>query len=86
MATVAVPPPSPKVWLALSKNTWGKVSSSRMVRVWVPLLPTVALLGVPMVSTTVSLGSWMTSLTMLTVIVAVVLPAAILRGLAGLRL
>ena len=62
----------------------GALSLSVMVRVWVVVAPKVALVGAPRVRMTVSSGSSVPSLTIVTVRLALVLPAGITSGLAGL--
>src|SRR5512145_2356132 len=53
-----------------------------MVAVWVDGVPSVAFVGVPRVTTTVSFGSSSASAVMVMVMVAVVEPAGIVSGLA----
>ena len=64
------------------KSTVGAPSSSGMLTVCWLMAPTVALVGVPMVTTTVSVGSMMVSGVMVTVMSALAEPAGITRGLA----
>src|SRR2546422_72115 len=66
----------------VTKLSTGGASLSMIVSVLVAGLPSVALVGVPSVMTTVSSGSSSASLTRFTVMLAVVAPAGITSGLA----
>ena len=73
-------PAFPSAMLGLLMERDGIASSSVMVAVWVKVPKAVALVGLPMLTTTVSLSSSMLSGVMVMVMVAVVLPAGMVRG------
>ena len=78
---VIVPLSAALLWVAEVNETDGAISSSVMVAVWTEVAPFVALVGVPIVTITVSLASSKASPVMVMVAVPVVEPAVIVIGL-----